>query len=859
MGVIWQRRLEELPVKDASGLTKFADATVATRIAQNVAIRPECPAIVMSRGKVLTYRALGEQIAAFGAGLRANGMGRSSTVAIMLPDGPELAVAIVATACHAVAVPLNPKLTATELDSLFAMLHVDAMVISNRVDSTARDVAARHGTRLLDAASGGPGILTFSAGAAVPSARADSELALERGAQPNDLALILRTSATTGRPKLVPVTHRNLVIGADRRRVWFNLTPDDRTLCAMPLHYAQGLRGELFPPLLVGGSIACPNRDAGGDIIDWLADLRPTCYAGTGQAFHLSVLERAQARQRALRHCLRFIRSGGAPLSAAVRQGLEQVFGVPVLEAYSLSETGTVAANSIAPEGRKAGTMGRPWPNEVAIRAADGRLLPPGAAGEIVVRGPGLMPRYLDNGEANSAAMVDGWFLTGDLGLIDAEGFLTLLGRLKEFINRGGEKISPDEVEQALLLHPSVREAAAFSVPHPRLGENVAAAIVLKPGTSTTPAEIRTFLSNHLAPYKIPQHLDVKPDLPKGDSGKTLRRQLSEAAAGRIREIVPPIRPLHFQIMEIWQRLLGRSDIGIDDDFFEAGGDSLLATQMVCEVETITRQHISLSALKGVYTVRELAAAVVRASPVELVTRVKDGNRRPFLFCHGDFTTRGFYALKLAGMLTCDRPVYLLHPHPDPDPKLTIEEMARAYVPHVLAAQPSGAFLLGGTCNGGLLAWEIACRLERLGREVEVVVLIDTISLNARPVLRAVAGLIRFIVAVAPKKISEKVKLNGMRSVWRRGKWHLSRYGSYSRAISNYVPSRIRSRVFCVVCEESRPKTAYSPMPWTNLASAAGCEYVAGTHISCVTTHVGEVARLLDGLLSEPGRLDHQR
>ena len=241
MGVNWQRRLEEMRVKDAPGPTKFADATVATLIAQNVAIRPECPAIVMSRGKVLTYCALGEQIAAFGAGLRANGIGRCSTVAIMLPDGPELAVAIVATACHAVAVPLNPKLTATELDSLFAMLHVDAMVISNRVDSTARDVAARHGTRLLDAAIGGPGILTFSAGTAVTSAWVDSELALERGAQPDDLALILRTSATTGRPKLVPVTHRNLVIGADRRRGWFNLTPDDRTLCAMPLHYAQGL------------------------------------------------------------------------------------------------------------------------------------------------------------------------------------------------------------------------------------------------------------------------------------------------------------------------------------------------------------------------------------------------------------------------------------------------------------------------------------------------------------------------------------------------------------------------------------------------------------------------------------------
>src|SRR5262249_2292721 len=149
-------------------------------------------------------------------------------------------------------------------------------------------------------------------------------------------------------------------------------------------------------------------------------------------------------------------------------------------------------------------------------------------------------------------------------------GFLTLSGRLKDLINRGGEKISPDEIERALLLHPSVREAAAFSVPHPRLGENVAAAVALMPGTNTTPAEIKAFLSNHLAPFKIPQHVLVKTELPKGDTGKILRLRLSDAATHRARQVVPPQDLVHFPILEIWQKLLGRADIGIDDDFFEA-------------------------------------------------------------------------------------------------------------------------------------------------------------------------------------------------------------------------------------------------------------------------------------------------
>ena len=355
-------------------------------------------------------------------------------------------------------------------------------------------------------------------------------------------------------------------------KILFDLTPDDRAFCATPLYYSQALKGMLFTSLLLGGSVACPDPASNGDVLSSLADLQPTWLAA-GPAFLVNLLERALARRGApLLHYLRFIRSGAAPLPLAVRQGLEEVFGVPVLEGYGLTETGTVAANSIAPEHRKPGTVGRPLPHDVAIRAEDGRLLPSGATGEIVVRGPGVMPGYLYNEDANRAAFVDGWFRTGDLGSIDAEGFLTLLGRLKDLINRGGEKISLYEVERALLLHASVRDAAAFSVPHPRLGENVAAAVVLMPGATATPTDIKAFLADHLAPFKIPQHVDIMPELPKGATGKTLRLQLSKAAADRIRNVVPPENLLHFLILEIWQRLLGRADIGIDEDFFEAGG-----------------------------------------------------------------------------------------------------------------------------------------------------------------------------------------------------------------------------------------------------------------------------------------------
>ena len=237
------------------------------------------------------------------------------------------------------------------------------------------------------------------------------------------------------------------------------------------------------------------------------------------------------------------------------------------------------------------------------------------------------------------AAFVDGWFRTGDLGSIDAEGFLKVSGRIKEFINRGGEKISPYEIEQALLRHADVREAAAFALPHPRLGENVAVSVVLAAGANTTATEIKTFLADQLTPFKIPQQVFFTSALPKGATGKVLRLQLVEAALRRTRNIAPPEGPFHFQILEIWQRLLGRDDIGIDDDFFEAGGDSLLAIQMVCELETLIGQQVSLSALRAVFTIRELAAAVAEASSpkTEMVTCAKQGDGTPFFFCHGDY------------------------------------------------------------------------------------------------------------------------------------------------------------------------------------------------------------------------------
>jgi oxalate---CoA ligase len=304
--------------------------------------------------------------------------------------------------------------------------------------------------------------------------------------------------------------------------------------------------------------------------------------------------------------------------------------------------------------------------------------------------------------------------------------------------------------------------------------------------------------------------------LPSDSTGKSLRREHPESAA---RHSAVPESLLQEFILKIWQRLLGRLDIGIDDDFIEAGGDHLLKHQMILAVEKAARQRIPESSLQNICTIREIEAAILRSNSLhtELMTCAKDGRGTPLLFCHGDYATHGLYVRKLAELLTCDGPILLLHPYPNPDPEITIEQMARAYIPGLLSKHPTGAFRLIGYCNGGQLAWELASQLERSNREVELVVLIEVISLNARPTLRALARILTFAIAILPKSIGVKVARNGMRSVW-DGLSHRQLSTPYSTALQNYVPSRIGTRIFCVLSEESRTKTLFSAKPWVKLS-----------------------------------------
>jgi acyl-CoA synthetase (AMP-forming)/AMP-acid ligase II len=334
--------------------------------------------------------------------------------------------------------------------------------------------------------------------------------------------MILHTSGTTSRPKRVPIRHRNLATSAANICATYQLGPGDRALCVMPLFHIHGIVASLLSTLAAGGTVICPPGFDAMRFWGWVEEFRPTWYSAV-PTMHQLLLARAERNAELIRaNPFRFIRSSSAALPPVVMERLEATFGAPVLESYGMTEAShQMTSNPLPPAPRKAGSVGVGVGVEVAIMDEAGALLPQGATGEVVVRGGSIVDGYENNPAANAAAFVAGWFRTGDQGLLDADGYLRLTGRLKELINRGGEKISPLEIDDVLLRHPAVAEALAFAVPHRTLGEEVHAAVVLKGEASER--ELRDHCARTLADFKVPRQIHILAALPRGATGKPQR------------------------------------------------------------------------------------------------------------------------------------------------------------------------------------------------------------------------------------------------------------------------------------------------------------------------------------------------
>ena len=458
--------------------------------------------------------------------LNAAGIGRNDRIAIVLPNGPEMGCAFLAVAAGATAAPLNPAYKTDEFEFYLSDLGAKAVIVEDGAESPVIEAAARLEIPLIPLTpqtSAPAGAFSL----APPGAMAAS--AAGGIAAPDDTALILHTSGTTSRPKIVPLSQRNVSASAHNISGWLNLEARDCCLNVMPLFHIHGLIAAVLSSLYAGAGVACTPGFNALQFFSWLDEIKPSWYTAV-PTMHQTILARAGRNREILaRNPLRLIRSSSSSLPAPVMSELEEVFGAPVIEAYGMTEAAhQMACNPLPPRERRPGCVGIAAGPEIAIMAPDGELLAPGEIGEIVIRGDNVTAGYENNDKANAEAFTLGWFRTGDQGRMDGAGYLTLTGRLKEIINRGGEKISPREVDDVLMTHPAIAQAVIFAVPHDKLGEDVGAAIVLREGAEASEREIRDFAAERLAAFKVPRKIILTDEIPKGATGKLQRIGLAE-------------------------------------------------------------------------------------------------------------------------------------------------------------------------------------------------------------------------------------------------------------------------------------------------------------------------------------------
>ncbi|MCW3149258.1 AMP-binding protein [Stutzerimonas stutzeri] len=882
-------------MKPASPLPDAGPAANAPRnlyavLAQLADAAGERPALTATRFAPLDYAALRRELEDARRQLRRAGFGRQAKIGVLIPEPAQAAVGILSVACSAVAVPLDPRLGPAELDQFLGLLQLDALLIIDGGPEEGFRAAERHGIALIVAEpreDGTPGLQLNAPAAAIAAADEEPEA--------DAPAFILRSSGTTALPKLIPFSHRNMLAAAYKWRTWFRLTPDDRCLCVSAPYYSHGLKVTILTPLLSGGSVAFPLSPAAVDLHEWFETLQPTWYSA-GPALHRAILEATHSRPGSfVQQRLRFASSGGAPLPREIIEGFEKALGVPLLEHYGSSEAAQIAVNTPFPGGHRTGTVGRPWPDTVRIVDEAGAPVALGERGEIQLCGPTLTAGYLGDPALNQAAFRDGWFCSGDLGSFDADGFLRLHGRLREVINRGGEKVSLQEVDDALLRHPAVAEAAAFAVPHPRLGQDVAAAVVLRPGMSVGADALREFLRDELVYFKIPRRIQLLTELPRGLTGKVLRHRLSddllaqraEKAGVGARAPEPQLSPLERDVLDVWRRLLKTEAVGPDDNFFDCGGDSLLATEMLAELEQLLGRMIPESVLIE-ETARQLAARLhdLAGQVIPVIDFNPDPHRTPLFWFHGDFAQGGYYIRRLAKLLGSRQPLIAIAPHGlgnEPIPE-SVERMARERLPLILERQARGPYRIGGYCNGALVAFETARLLIEAGEEVEIVALIDPPTANVRPwsrvilrsadVLLSETLLARTYEALSrfgetskwpyPKRIANllhKLGSNGLLALRRRfGQAAAApsardlevreRFQRYSLAMARYLPARLAAPVVYFSAD-------YTSHAWRNMGMRFESYDVQGGHHRCVKDYTASIATPLRALLeqADPGPL----
>jgi oxalate---CoA ligase len=731
---------------------------------------PDALAVTDVDGRELAFEGLLARVEAVAASIAGVAGGtRRPRVGIVLPNGLDMAVTLLGVTCAGAALPFNPTYRAAEYEAYFRETRLDALLVSATDEGEAVATARALALPLLrldadgaiSGAGGSPGI--------VPQPCAD------------DVALVLLTSGSTGRAKAVPLTHRNVCTSAGDVARSMGLSPADRCLAMWEQFHVGGLVDLLLAPLLSGGTLVCtPGFDA-ARFFDLLPVVRPSWFQGVPATLNELVVHARRTGLPVKPHSLRLLRSVAAALPPQVMQDIEDTFGVPVLQTFGMTEAGPlITSTALPPAARKPGSVGRSCGPQVRIVGPAGETLPVGETGEVAVRGDNVFSGYENDADANAQQFRAGWFHTGDLGLLDPDGDLFLTGRIKQLINRGGEKVNPQELDDALLAHEAVAQAACYAVPHRTLGEDVAAAVVLRDGKSVGPEDLRAFLRARLAAFKVPARIRIVDDLPRNMIGKIDRMALSRLdtdPAGEA-EGAPAAAAVasgtEEAVAAIWAEELELPKVELDADFFAIGGDSLSAVRVFLAVEASFGRRLPEEMLGQITTARAMARGLdvaqpepARAEPVAAAAEDglstadarslasvmalgsipvlrpgsamkavnTTGTRVPLFWC---FNSPAREMGSLAPQLDADQPLFGLYSggrlFPPTDDML--DRLARHYAAEILSLDPTGPCHIGGNCRGGWIAERLERLLSAAGKPVLGMIILE----HATPRLTAFQG-----------------------------------------------------------------------------------------------------------------------
>ncbi|PAN40810.1 hypothetical protein PAHAL_7G342900 [Panicum hallii] len=514
-----------------------ADAPTLTALLKKAAAAFPARRAVSVPGKIdLTHAALDALVDAAAARLAADaGVRQGHVVALSFPNTIELVIMFLAVIrARAVAAPLNPAYTQDEFEFYLSDSESRLLITNAEGNPAAQAAAAKLGlvhaaATLKDAA--GPVHLAGLGCAAANGNGSHSSHQEDTNNDPSDVALFLHTSGTTSRPKGVPLTQANLAASVRNIRSVYRLAETDATVVVLPLFHVHGLLCGLLSSLASGASVALPAAGRFSASSFW-ADMRAsgaTWYTAV-PTIHQIILDRHASKPEASYPALRFVRSCSASLAPVILEKLEAAFGAPVLEAYAMTEASHLMTSNPLPQdgARKPGSVGRPVGQELAILDEEGSRVAAGKPGEVCIRGGNVTAGYKGNPEANEAAFRFGWFHTGDIGVVDDEGYVHLVGRIKELINRGGEKISPIEVDAVLLDHPGVAQAVSFGVPDDKYGEEINCAVIPREGSALGEGDVVAHCRKNLASFKVPKKVFITGELPKTATGKIQRRIVAQ-------------------------------------------------------------------------------------------------------------------------------------------------------------------------------------------------------------------------------------------------------------------------------------------------------------------------------------------